>query len=280
MRKQSCLSAALAGLLMLTTPLLAATEESTSSTLNDPATFAQINGKAISLDMFNFLLHSREQEDMQDMSEAIDNNTRKQQVTRDIILTTLLAEQAQQSNLHSSEQFKLEKELFEQTLLAQLFVQQHMAAMAIDEASLRQRHAELQAQTLYRFNIWETTDQATAKRALSTLQQASGTTLPMDSISAIETPWLMSTDIDPAVDQQVRPLTVNDFIEAPIYQDGVWKVVQLIDKRSLPRQSFAEEREAIEADMVAEQLDALFESLLNDASIVINQDYAAKPVQQ
>lgn len=278
MRKQHYLPAVLACLLTLTTSLLAANDETAPSLPTDPAIFAHINDSTVSHEMFTFLLKSREHDDMAEMTETTNSNERKAQVTRDIILTTLLAEQARQSNLHQSEQFRLEKELFEQTLLAQLYVQQKIKSVDIDEAMIRQRYAEQPAQTLYRFNIWETADAELAKHALSALQQP-GSSLPSGSLNAIETPWLSGTDIDPDVHEQVRPLGVDDFVDAPIYQDGIWKVVQLIDKRSLPRQSYAEEREAIKADMVAEQLDALFESLLSEASIAINEAYTTHPEQ-
>lgn len=275
--------AILASLLILGIPhhIFATELNSPGRQITDPAIFAQVNGLNLSTDMFNFLLHSRVQdhidESEEDIVEVSSQSHLQEKAANDLIMTTLLAQQATASDLHNSAQFQLELELFEQTLLAQLFVQQIMDDIQIDESLIRKRYEQQAEQVLYRFMIWETSDQETAVATLKALNDTQHPLTANPQVKEVETPWLLGSDMDPQVQEKIVDLSMNDFIQAPIQQDGIWKVVQLIDKRAMARQDYALEREMIRADMVAEKLQSTLDTLKAQATIVINQDYSLDP---
>lgn len=228
--------------------------------------------------MFEFLLQSREKdnsdEDGMPVASPPGQPSLQDKAARDLIMTTLLAQQATASNMQDSARFKLELELFEKTLLAQLFVQQIMDNVEIEESLIRKRYEQQPVQTLYRFMIWETRDADLAAATLESLKNPDVTRLENEQVTEIETPWLPGNDIDPEVLQKVVTLDTNDFVASPIFQDEVWKVVQLIDKKAFAKQSYELERDIIRSEMVAEKLEEKLAALRAQATIVINKDYS------
>ena len=75
----------------------------------------------------------------------------------------------------------------------------------------------------------------------------------------------------------VRQLAVNEFADDPVFQDGYWKVVQVIDKQVMAKQSYEEERELIRAELVSQKLDKKLGELADNASIVFNDQHVTRP---
>lgn len=275
------LIAVLASLLILTTSNLitAAEPGGQQDKITDPAIFAQVNGRDLSRDMLDFLLQSREKDSSDEGEMQVDDPQRQSSLqdktAKDLIMTVLLAQQATASNMHKSARFKMELELFQQTLLAQLFVQQIMDDVEIEESLIRKRYEQQPEQVLYRFMIWETPDAALATTTLESLTNSDLPPSVNPQVTTIETPWLMGSGIDPQVQQTVINLSLNEFVDTPIYQDEVWKVVQLIDKKAFAKQSYELERDIIRAEMVAEKLQETLDTLMAQATIRVNAAYSA-----
>lgn len=275
------LIAVLASLLILTTSNLitAAEPGGLQDKITDPAIFAQVNGRDLSRDMLDFLLQSREKDSSDEGEMQVDDPQRQSSLqdktAKDLIMTVLLAQQATASNMHKSARFKMELELFQQTLLAQLFVQQIMDDVEIEESLIRKRYEQQPEQVLYRFMIWETPDAALATTTLESLTNSDLPPSVNPQVTTIETPWLMGSGIDPQVQQTVINLSLNEFVDTPIYQDEVWKVVQLIDKKAFAKQSYELERDIIRAEMVAEKLQETLDTLMAQATIRVNAAYSA-----
>jgi hypothetical protein len=85
---------------------------------------------------------------------------------------------------------------------------------------------------------------------------------------------LRDTDIAPEVNNIVQSLRLNEFAEKPISQDGLWKVVQVIDKQVMTKEPYEEAREIIRAELVSQKLDEKLEDLAAEASIVFNDEHA------
>jgi len=275
--KKPTLAISLASLLVfaMSAQTSATQADQQSGNITDPAIFAQVNGVNLSSDIYAFLLQSREQEYAVEgagpESEQANLSAQKSKAAKDLIMTTLLAQQAISTNMHETDRFKLELELFEQTLLAQLYVQQLMDNMTIDEALIRERYERQPQQTLYRFMIWETDNAELALSTLDALLNRSSPPAMNPQLTKIETPWLLGSEIDPEVQEKIALLGTNEFIESPVFQDGVWKVVQLIDKRALDRQSYEDERDILRAEIVSEKLEVSLASLLEQAQITVNE---------
>lgn len=274
-------TAALAGLILLcsSSPISAAEPLEQQGKISDSNIFAQVNGKDLSKDMYIFLLQAREKEgnDESELQDADPGHLSSVQskTAKDLIMTTLLAQQATALDMHNAARYELELELFKQTLLAQLFVQHIMDNIQIEEALIRERYEQQPVQTLYRFMIWETPDAELAIAALKALTTAGLSRAQISQLNEVETPWLPGNDIDPQVQPQVLNLNMNEFAASPIYQDGVWKIVQLIDRKAFAKQSYELERDIIRSEMVSEQLQQTLDTLLAQATIRINEAYSA-----
>lgn len=243
----------------------------------NPEVFATVNGTPLGANLYHFLLGSRAQDnsERQAYDDGFDAEMNRQQTAKDLVMTEVLAQQATRQGLHESEQVKVELAMAEKTLLAQLYVKQLMDAIEIDETEIRQHFDEQREQTMYRFMIWRTTDQDRAMKLLSALK--AGNDAGASDEDVIETPWLRDTDIAPEVDAIVRQLAVNEFADDPVFQDGYWKVVQVIDKQVMAKQSYEEEREMIRAELVSQKLDKKLEELADNASIVFNDQHVTRP---
>ncbi|MEP1214503.1 MAG: peptidylprolyl isomerase [Marinobacter sp.] len=236
-----------------------------------PEVFAVVNGTPLSMDLYRFLVGSREQEriERQAYESGFDAEMHRQQAAEDLVMTELLAQQATRMGIHETELVKAEMAMAEKTLLAQLYVKRLMNTIEVDESEIRRYYDQQKEQVMYRFMIWQTPDQDRATDILAALK--AGKDAGTSEQDIVETPWLLDTDIAPEVNDKVRRLGVNDFAEKPVLQDGVWKVVQVIDRQVMSKQSYEEEREVIKAELARLKLDEKLEKLADDASIVFSE---------
>jgi hypothetical protein len=236
------------------------------------ALFATVNDVPLSMKLYEFLLGSRlEGEGMGEEDAHFDQQMHRDQAAKDLIMTELLRQRAVEHGMHQSELFKVEMEMAEKTLLAQLFVQKLLSDINIDESLIKQHYQERPEQSILRFMIWRSRDQAEAQRILSRLQADPDATIESAvGLEPIETPWMRRTDIEPEVEQIVREIPVSGFADQPLLQDGVWKVVQVIDRKVLPRGSYEEERSIIRSELQQQELEKIYENLARNASIVFN----------
>lgn len=242
----------------------------------NPEVFAQVNGVPLSLDLYHFLAGSREQDQEKfQESDSIDVELNRQQVVKDLVMTEVLTQEAMKQNLHQHPQVLIELEMAKKTLLAQLYVQQMMANFEIDDAHIREAYKAKKETVMYRFMIWRSNDQAQAKQWLNTLKAGKQEQNADSELakSAIESPWLRDVDIDPAVNDIALKLEVNEFVPEPVFQEGVWKVIQIIDKNVLSKQTYEEEYELIRAELVRMKLDEQLEALAKASSIVFNEQH-------
>lgn len=244
---------------------------------DDPGIFATVNGRPLSLHLYHFLLGYREQDSngAQAYEGSYDAEMNRQQSAKDLVMTEVLAQKAEALGMDESELVKVEMVMAKKTLLAQLYVQKLMDSIEIDESEIRHYYDQQREQAMYRFMIWQTTEQDRAEAILSALETGNNTGQLPDPghENAIETPWLRDVDIEPEVHDIVGKLDVGEYAEKPIFQDGFWKVVRVIDKDVLAKQSFDEERELIKAELVQKKLDEKLEELAENASITFNEQH-------
>lgn len=244
-----------------------------------PGVFARVNGTPLSMNLYHFLLGSREQQSMerQAYEDGFDAAMHRQQTAEDLVMTELLAQQATRSGMHETEAVQVEMAIAEKTLLAQLYVKKLMDSIEIDESEIRNYYDQQNEQIMYRFMIWQTPDQQRAGEILSALRAGEDAGVSDQHIT--ETPWLRNIDIAPEVNELVQQLDVNEFADKPVLQDDLWKIVQVIDKQVMTKQSYDEEKEMIRAELVSIKLDQQFEELARSASIVFTDPQMTSPAK-
>lgn len=245
--------------------------------IGDPDVFATVNGTTLGTNLYHFLLGTRAAEHSERLAydDGFDAEMNRQQTAKDLVMTEVLAQQATRLGMHESERVKVEMAMAEKTLLAQLYVKQLMDTIAIDETEIRRHYDQQREQAMYRFMIWRTPHQAHAVELLNALK--AGNDPGASGEDMIETPWLRDTDIAPEVNDLVRQLGVDEFASEPVFQDGYWKVVQVIDRQVMAKQSYEEARDIIRAELVSLKLDEKLAELADNAAIVFNDQYAVRP---
>lgn len=245
--------------------------------IGDPDVFATVNGTTLGTNLYHFLLGTRAAEHSERLAydDGFDAEMNRQQTAKDLVMTEVLAQQATRLGMHESERVRVEMAMAEKTLLAQLYVKQLMDTIAIDETEIRRHYDQQREQAMYRFMIWRTPHQAHAVELLNALK--AGNDPGASGEDVIETPWLRDTDIAPEVNDLVRQLGVDEFASEPVFQDGYWKVVQVIDRQVMAKQSYEEARDIIRAELVSLKLDEKLAELADNAAIVFNDQYAVRP---
>lgn len=261
------------GLAQADEPVSAASHDN----IGDPDVFATVNGTTLGTNLYHFLLGTRAAEHSERLAydDGFDAEMNRQQTAKDLVMTEVLAQQATRLGMHESERVKVEMAMAEKTLLAQLYVKQLMDTIAIDETEIRRHYDQQREQAMYRFMIWRTAHQAHAVELLNALK--AGNDPGASGEDVIETPWLRDTDIAPEVNDLVRQLGVDEFASEPVFQDGYWKVVQVIDRQVMAKQSYEEARDIIRAELVSLKLDEKLAELADNAAIVFNDQYAVRP---
>jgi SurA-like N-terminal domain len=243
---------------------------SAQATELEPNTVASVNGQELSLAMYEFLLGSRQREDQEGTELELTEDqlfSIRAQAKQDLVLTEVLAQEALRLKVDQIEANKIEIDLARQTLLAQLMVRKIMETINITEQDIRAVYDAEKSTSLYRFNLWITPSKEESEKLLSHLRDKNAFT---HTYEKIETPWLDQTELEPSVVSIVGASKVGDFVDQTIHQDGVWKVVQLIDKNRFDKPPYLESRDVIKADLIQARVDEEIQRLSMNADIQIN----------
>ena len=236
----------------------------------EPNTVASVNGQKLSLSMYEFLLGSRQREDQEGTEFELTEDQLfaiRAQAKEDLVLTEVLAQEAMRLKVDQIEANKIEIDLARQTLLAQLMVRKIMDTINITEQDIRAVYDAEKSTSLYRFNLWITPSEEQAEKLLSHLKDNKTF---KHSYEKIETPWLDQAELDESVVSIVEATKVGQFVSHAIHQDGLWKVVQLIDKNRFDKPPYDESRDVIKADLIQARVDEEIQRLSMNADIQIN----------
>ncbi len=238
----------------------------------DANTVASVNGVDLSLAMFQFLIGSRQREDQESTEFALsaeELSAIHAQSAEDLVLTEVLAQEALKLQIDQIEMNQLEIDLARKTLLAQLMVRRIMENIHVTEEEIRAVYDAEKSTNLYRFNLWMAPSKEQAEKLLSHLKDKK----PFKhNFEKIETPWLDQTELDPSVIKTVEATKIGDFVSQTIEQDGLWKVVQVIDKNKFDKPAFEEAQEVIKADLIQSRVDAEIKKLSSKADINVNHN--------
>lgn len=261
----------LRGILFASCLLLSFTSYAEESNL---APFATVNGETLSVELFQFLLGARDSE--QNPVGHDPNMSPEQQrmkVAEDLVITEVLAQEALRRNIDDQPRVRIELELARKTLLAQMMVQELMAGFKVSDTSIRKAYDDQQDTTLYRFNLWMTSSEEDAKTLLTDLKNASGEQPSNSQYEKIETPWLDQSELEPQVVDRLENVEAGAFLDEPVFQDGLWKVVQVIERDIFEKPVFEEAREIIKSQLIQEQVDEAIKRLSQSAEIEVNDAY-------
>ncbi|MFV1872263.1 MAG: peptidylprolyl isomerase [Oleiphilus sp.] len=242
--------------------------------VHEAQAFATVNAQQLNYNLFEFLLGSRAQDKLQNTEYALSEDEQQQHImktAKDLVVTELLAQEASRQKIDQLPTVITELEMARKTLLAQLLVQKIMQDVQVDEAQLIKRYEQQEALTMYRFKVWNSKHQEEAEHILKTLKSASGSDSEAYLAQANETAWVLIDDVDPALRDEVKQLPVGGFASKPSNRDRAWQIIQLIDKNTLEKRPFEEERDILRSDIIKAELDKEITKLLKNATIKVHK---------
>ena len=241
---------------------------------NDDQHFARVNQHDISNDLYEFLLGTRSRDFLAQTEfspSAAEEEAYRAKTAKDLILTELLAQEARRIGISELKSVKVELEMAETTLLAQLMVQKIIERIDVDEETLLNKYDAQIATAMYRFKVWNSDTKVDAQALLGSLSSAKtkGIKSKIDYESTIfsETPWVLIDDVDPIIRDEVRGLSKGDFASNIVNKKGQWVIVQLIDKNVIDKPAYETEREIIKADIIQAHVDKTISALAENATI-------------
>lgn len=243
-----------------------------SERAHEAQAFATVNAQQLNYNLFEFLLGSRAQDMLQNTEYALSEDEQQQHImktAKDLVVTELLAQEASRLKIDQLPTVITELEMARKTLLAQLLVQKIMHDVQVDEAQLIKRYEQQEAMVMYRFKVWNSKNQEEAEHILKTLKSASGSDSEAYLAQANETAWVLIDDVDPALRDEIKQLPVGGFASKPSNPGQAWQIIQLIDKNSLEKRPFEEERDILRSDIIKAELDKEITKLLKNATIEV-----------
>ena len=241
---------------------------------NEAQAFATVNAQQLNYNLFEFLLGSRAQDMLQNTEYALSEDEQQQRImktAKDLVVTELLAQEASRLKIDQLPTVITELEMARKTLLAQLLVQKIMQDVQVDDAQLIKRYEQQEALTMYRFKVWNSKHQEEAEHILKTLKSASGSDSEAYLAQANETAWVLIDDVDPALRDEVKQLPVGGFASKPSNRGQAWQIIQLIDKNTLEKRPFEEERDILRSEIIKAELDKEITKLLKNATIKVHK---------
>lgn len=245
-----------------------------SERAHEAQAFATVNAQQLNYNLFEFLLGSRAQDMLQNTEYALSEDEQQQHImktAKDLVVTELLAQEASRQKIDQLPTVITELEMARKTLLAQLLVQKIMHDVQVDEAQLIKRYEQQEAMVMYRFKVWNSKNQEESEHILKTLKSASGSDSEAYLAQANETAWVLIDDVDPALRDEIKQLPVGGFASKPSNRGQAWQIIQLIDKNSLEKRPFEEERDILRSDIIKAELDKEITKLLKNATIEVHK---------
>lgn len=243
------------------------------------ANFAWVNGQSIRQALYDFLLGVRERdypdESMSTRQSADNLSVQKEfetKVGRDLLVAEILAQEATRLGIANSEKFKLEMEMAQKTLLAQMLVQHLMRSVKVPEAELHRIYAQMPADSLYRIAIagFATKEDALAIHAqLQTRERRNIEELTHMGFK--ESSWMQLHDIAPELRGGLQAAKEQIYISEPLLRGGKWQLVTLLERKTFEKPSFDEQRETIEAEWIQRYVDEEIDRLAQAAQIKLGQ---------
>ncbi len=247
--------------------------------------FATVNDKVIPYALFAFLVGTRAQEDQQMHDPQTQQQTlhRPQEqphyvskIAKDLIVTELLAQEAIHQHIDERPEVITELAMARKTLLAQLFVQDIMHNIEVDESALLKAYQQQEAMTLYRFKIWTVPNKEDSRLLITHLNRPDTNKDDANIANAYkdhvkESAWVLIDDIAPSLREEVKKLPLGGLVTEAIQASEGWQVMQLIDKNTIEKQPYEQAREILHSELVKEALDQEITRLLKKASIQIHQ---------
>lgn len=213
---------------------------------------ATVNETEVTRAYIDFVADSRNVQVAEMGGGDFDSAALDQATLKDVLLTKLLVQAAEEEGLTELPEIKQELEVAHDTLIAQLYVRRISKDYKADESALRKAYAQAPDSERYRFKYYYFNSEVDAQNALKiTAKSVNSDSLKLDglALNVEETTWLDDQMLPQEVAEAIHGLEPGHYLpfSLPLSPDQ-WAVVQVLDKERFGKPSFEEMQPALEAD--------------------------------
>ncbi|BEI43152.1 MULTISPECIES: peptidylprolyl isomerase [unclassified Polynucleobacter] len=239
---------------------------------------ASVNNAPITQQIFDVALKNAIERGAKDSPEL------RQAIKEELINRELLVQEAKKEGLEKSPEFISQVDQFEQTLLLQLYIDQHFQKNPITDEQLKaeyERQKKLIVDTggevQYRFSQIVTAKESEAMILMSRLQKGDSFAQLAREFSADAATkkeggsvgWVNASQMNANVLQTLRLLNKNEFAKKPIQIGSAWVIVRLDDKRAMKIPTLEESKPQLRQAIVQQYLTETVRRLRQNAKIVM-----------
>lgn len=223
-----------------------------------PGAAALVNGQPVARSLLDELVRARAPR-----GEPVDTPTRSR-LLDDLVNTELASQHAHQSGVAGRPETRAELELARKTLLGQRLLQQMLAEMQIDDATLQARYRDLPPDVQIDTAHILVKEEASARELIAQLQRgASFAELARKHSIDMETRdqggelgTLRAGDLAAPFAQAAQALKPGQYARAPVHTEFGWHVIRLNAQRKFDKQPFETIKQALRMQIGSERLQA------------------------
>lgn len=202
----------------------------------------------------------------------------KQKLVDDLVLTELLAQEANKRGVDKLPRLLAEAAIQYKTLLGQTLIQEEIATMNISEEDIRQRYDAIPLKFKYGLRAINVTTQEEVDQVLTQLNAGA----EFEALANSYTPenkkqdggwlgWLRSSQMEPQQIEAVQSLKVATFTSVPVKTRAGWRFLYLEGRKELDKTPFNRARDWILNEIQQIRVQVLLAELRQNAVIEIFQ---------
>lgn len=199
----------------------------------------------------------------------------KQQVINNLIESEILAQAAIQSDVQTTQEFKVKQRMQSNTLLAQIYLTNYRAQLKIEEQAIQARYDAMPIKYKYLMSRIKVDNIAAGKAALNELKSGQLFSVVADkySLEANKKPGgllgnMTQGQLPETLWNALQNLKENQYSHQLIKSRKHWYLLYLFDKEVISKKSYDRMRGRLENDLRQESLLKHVESLRLEAKIV------------
>ena len=279
--KQNSIYLALIAGLSITPFSLTVADGMSGSAEMDKNRVASVNSVPISQVEYDTLVEARKTY-LMGQSGVVENGIEnlpkeiKQKLVDDLVLTELLAQEANKRGVDKLPQLLAEAAIQYKTLLGQTLIQEEIATMNISEEEIRQRYDALPINYKYAVRHIKVKTEAEATTILEKLNKGADFAQMAGSFSidakVNKNGWLghlRTSQMDAEFALAVKNLEVGRYSQTPIKTGSTWRVILLEGKKALDKAPYSRARDWMLNEIQQTRVQALLAELRQNADIEI-----------
>ena len=213
--------------------------------------------------------------------QTLEQEVSKERALQEMINIELLQQSARKKGLHNDPEFQIQLKRQEDSLLANRFLQQHIAALNLTDEQLKKRYdseiAKLPQEKEYNANHILVKTEKEAANIIQQLQSGAEFEALAKKLSTGPSGkdggalgWFKQQDMVGPFATATTELSKGKFSQAPVQTQFGWHVIKLNDVRDVERPTFESVKKRLATALTAQSISELLKELRDNSKIEIH----------